>query len=86
MSDGIMTEIMTTQTAAISLNLTQRRVAGLCAAGKLNGAAKMGKTWLIPALSVLIYKATHAGNGKRQGKRTSQKREQKREAEQSCLR
>lgn len=75
MSNGIMTEIMTTQAAAAYLNLTQRRVAGLCAAGELNGAAKMGKTWLIPALSVHIYGATHPKNRKRRREGTSRELE-----------
>ena len=35
--------------------LSQRRIAGLCAEGKIIGAKKLGKTWLIPKEAREIY-------------------------------
>lgn len=43
-----MSEMMTVKTAAKLWNLSERRVAGLCKAGKILGAKKKGRSWLIP--------------------------------------
>ncbi|WP_339823436.1 helix-turn-helix domain-containing protein [Paenibacillus sp. FSL R7-0163] len=44
--DSIMTQIMTTEEAAMLWNLSQDRIKALCASGQVI-ASKRGKTWLI---------------------------------------
>ena len=41
-------ELMTTSEMAIIWGISSRRVALLCSQGRVNGAIKKGKTWLIP--------------------------------------
>ena len=55
-------EILTSKEAAEILGMAQGYVAELCASGKLPGAVKKGKTWLIPKSSVLAYKIAHPKN------------------------
>jgi hypothetical protein len=43
-----MSEMMTVKEAAIQWNLTTRRISALCKDGKIAGAIKEGKCWLIP--------------------------------------
>lgn len=42
-------ELMTTVEIAKLWNISSRRVALLCSQGRINGAMKKGKTWLIPS-------------------------------------
>ena len=44
--------------AAAALGLTARRVVGLCHEGKLNGAMKEGRNWVIPEQTVCAYAKT----------------------------
>ena len=44
-----MSEKITVKEAATLWNVTERRVTGLCREGKIEGAEKKGKSWLIPA-------------------------------------
>ena len=44
-----MENTMTVKEAAILWNLTERRVASLCKEGKIKGAIKKGRSWIIPA-------------------------------------
>lgn len=46
-----MTEKMLVREAAQLWGLTERRVAGLCKEGKIPGAIKQGRSWLIPAVA-----------------------------------
>lgn len=41
-------EYLTTAEAAEKWNITRRRVNALCDKGRINGAIKKGKFWLIP--------------------------------------
>ena len=41
-------EFLTTKQAAESWGISARRVALLCAQGRIPGAVKAGKTWLLP--------------------------------------
>ena len=41
-------ELMTTKEMAQVWNISARRVALLCSQGRVEGAIKKGKTWLIP--------------------------------------
>lgn len=43
-----MSVIMRVKDAALLWNITERRVTSLCKEGKISGAAKDGKSWLIP--------------------------------------
>lgn len=43
-----MTGVMTVKEAAILWNLTERRVTSLCKDGKIAGARKQGRLWVIP--------------------------------------
>lgn len=43
-----MTEMMTVKQAAALWNISERRVSGLCQGGKIQGAAKSGRSWMIP--------------------------------------
>ena len=45
---GLESELMTTMDAAELWGITPRRVQILCDKGKVNGAFRMGKTWIIP--------------------------------------
>ena len=45
----LMHKTMSVKEASKLWNLTERRVAGLCKDGKIEGAKKEGKAWLIPA-------------------------------------
>lgn len=45
-------EYLTTVEMSAIWNITSRRIGVLCAAGRIDGAIKKGKTWLIPADSV----------------------------------
>lgn len=44
-----MFDKITVKEAALLWGVTERRITGLCREGKINGAEKNGKTWLIPA-------------------------------------
>ena len=46
---GLETELMTTADAAELWGITTRRVQILCGNGKVNGAFRMGNTWIIPS-------------------------------------
>lgn len=41
-------EYLTTVEMAERWNITSRRIGVLCAEGRIDGAVKKGKTWLIP--------------------------------------
>lgn len=42
-------EYMTTVEMSEKWNITSRRIGVLCSEGRIEGAIKKGKTWLIPA-------------------------------------
>ena len=42
-------EYLTTAELSVQWNITPRRIGFLCADGRIEGAIKKGKTWLIPA-------------------------------------
>ena len=42
-------EFLTTKQASELWNISQRRVAILCEEGRIDGAVKAGRTWLMPA-------------------------------------
>lgn len=44
-----MSEMMFVREAAARWDITERRVSGLCKEGKIEGAKKSGKSWMIPA-------------------------------------
>ena len=44
-----MTEMISVREAAVRWKITERRVATLCKDGKIVGAEKQGKRWMIPA-------------------------------------
>jgi hypothetical protein len=44
----IKNELMTTTEAAELWGITMRRVQTLCDLGKVKGAVRMGRTWIIP--------------------------------------
>lgn len=44
-----MLDKITVKEAALLWGVTERRITGLCREGKISGAEKKGKTWLIPA-------------------------------------
>ena len=50
-----MTDIryISTKEAAGIMGLSTRRVVGLCNAGKLEGALRKGRNWMVPALKNL---------------------------------
>ena len=52
---GNMSEYIGTTEAARLLQLTSRRVVGLCGEGKLPGASRSGRNWRIPVESVKQY-------------------------------
>jgi len=45
---GLESELMTATEAAELWGITPRRVQVLCDRGKVNGAFRMGKSWIIP--------------------------------------
>ena len=45
---GLEAQLMTTNEAARLWGITTRRVQVLCDNGKVQGAFKMGRTWIIP--------------------------------------
>jgi hypothetical protein len=45
---GLESELMTTKDAAAIWGITPRRVQILCDNGKVSGAVRLGKTWIIP--------------------------------------
>jgi len=45
---GLESELMTTADAVMLWEITTRRVQILCDKGKVNGAFKIGNTWIIP--------------------------------------
>jgi len=45
---GLETELMTAKDAAELWGITPRRVQVLCDNGKVSGAVRMGRTWIIP--------------------------------------
>lgn len=45
-------EYLTTVELSKKWNITSRRIGVLCAEGRVDGAIKKGKTWLIPAGAV----------------------------------
>ena len=63
-----MTDIryVSTKEAAEILGLSTRRVVGLCNAGKLEGALRKGRSWMVPEETAYAYIGTEkpkAGNG-----------------------
>ena len=44
-------EYLTTAELSVQWNITPRRIGVLCAEGRIDGAIKKGKTWLIPSNS-----------------------------------
>ena len=62
-----MTDIryISTKEAAGIMGLSTRRVVGLCNAGKLEGALRKGRNWMVPEETVYDYigiKKPEAGN------------------------
>ena len=53
------TEYITSKEAAEILEISTKRVVGLCNDGRLNGAVRKGRVWKIPRESVLLYQ--HSG-------------------------
>ena len=47
---------LTTKEAADLLNLTTRRISGLCASGDLSGAFREGRRWQIPKNAIESFK------------------------------
>ena len=45
---GLKSELMTTNEAAELWGITTRRVQVLCDKGQVEGAVRMGRTWIIP--------------------------------------
>ena len=56
---------MNAKEAAAFLELTDRRVTGLCNAGEIIGAYKDGSMWYMPEASVRIYKLSHPRRNKK---------------------
>lgn len=50
-----MSSLWTTWQASVHLGLTDRRVRQLCAAGKIPGARRIGRDWVIPDDAVREY-------------------------------
>ena len=49
MTEEIAMEYLTTIEMSEKWNITPRRIGTLCLEGRIDGAIKKGKTWLIPA-------------------------------------
>lgn len=45
---GLESELMTTKEASELWGITHRRIQVLCGNGQVNGAVRMGRTWIIP--------------------------------------
>ena len=58
-------EFLTTKEISQKWNISARRVAILCEDGRLTGAVKKGKTWLIPCDSEKPEDARKNNNSKR---------------------
>ena len=57
---------ISTKEAAGIMGLSTRRVVGLCNAGKLEGALRKGRNWMVPEETVYAYLGTEKpkeGNG-----------------------
>ena len=52
-----------TSKAAAMLQMTTRRIVGLCHEGKFNGAVQDGRNWKIPEESVRAYMGTTGMSG-----------------------
>jgi hypothetical protein len=48
LSEVLYMEFLTTKQASELWNISARRVAVLCEQGRIDGAVKAGKTWLLP--------------------------------------
>ena len=55
-------EYLTTVEMSESWNITSRRIGVLCAEGRIEGAIKKGKTWLIPSDAVKPLDARFKSN------------------------
>jgi excisionase family DNA binding protein len=42
-------KLISTAEAAVKLGVTQRRVQVLCEQGRIKGARRIGRTWIVPA-------------------------------------
>ena len=65
-------EFLTTKQASELWGISQRRVAILCEEGRIDGAVKAGRTWLMPATTqkpddARIKKDKHINGGKDSG-------------------
>lgn len=58
-------EYMTTKEAAVKWGITNRMVLYYCTTGRIDGASKMGNTWLLPkAAEKPVDRRTLRGNAK----------------------
>lgn len=64
-----MKKPMNSRQAADTLGLTDARVRQLCIAGKIPGAFKLGRDWMIPEASVLRLNRERNGNEEKRRKR-----------------
>lgn len=53
MEESTMDNMMSTKQASNAWGVTERRVTGLCKDGKIEGARKVGRSWMIPETSKL---------------------------------
>lgn len=67
-------DVKTSAEVAVILKRTQEYIAWLCRNGKLEGAFKKGKTWLIPYEAIKIYILTY-GNKKQKEQLSKLKQE-----------
>ena len=58
-------EYLTTVELSERWNITSRRIGVLCAEGRIEGAIKKGKTWLIPQDSIKPADARKNNHGQR---------------------
>ena len=58
-------EYLTTVELSQRWNITSRRIGVLCAEGRIEGAIKKGKTWLIPQDSIKPADARKNNHGQR---------------------
>ena len=58
-------EYLTTVELSERWNITSRRIGVLCAEGRIEGAIKKGKTWLIPQDSIKPPDARKNNHGQR---------------------
>ena len=54
-----MAKFMTTKEASEKWDITERRINVLCKEGRITGAVKQGKSWLIPADAKKITGSIH---------------------------